>query len=114
MSADTNRAPNMDSLGFDLPTAAEGLAGAKRRLAKTFRHTDMIWVVDEVYDPVTPAWNIDFVRQGATGCWVRQRARYDEQAEVLYYMGEIPLSAAEFRAVRQKFARFPIAELQGA
>jgi hypothetical protein len=108
----TQAADATNSYGFDLPTAEQGLAAAKRRLAQTFRPTDMIWVVGEVYDPTTPARNIDFVRQGAIGRWVRQRARYDEQAEVLYYLGEIPLTDAEFRAVRQKYARFPIAALQ--
>ncbi len=108
----TQAADTANSYGFDLPTAEQGLAAAKRRLAHTFRPTDMIWIVNETYDPVTPAWTIDFVRQGTTGHWVRQRARYDEQAEVLYYMGETPLTDTEFRTVRQKYARFPIAALQ--
>ena len=112
MMPDINRAPNLDALGFDLPTPEEGLIEAKHRLALTFRRSDMIWLVAETYDPATPAWNLDFVRQGAAGRWVRQRSRFDEQARVLYYLGETPLSDAEFRAVRQKFPVFPIAEWQ--
>ena len=110
MNQDLSRVPNLDALGFDLPTPEEGRAEAKRRLARTFRPTEMIWIVDEIYDPVTPAWNIDLVRQGAAGCWVRQRSRFDEQAQVLYYLGETPLSDAQFREARAKFKRFPIAE----
>lgn len=112
MKQDLSRVPNLDALGFDLPTPEQGLAEAKRRLALTFRRSDMIWLVAETYDPTTPAWNLDFVRQGATGRWVRQRSRFDEQAQVLYYLGETPLTDAEFRAVRQKYQVFPIAEWQ--
>ena len=112
MKPDRSRLPNLDALGFDLPTPEEGLAEAKRRLALTFRRSDMVWLIAETYDPSTPAWNIDVVRQGATGRWVRQRSRFDEQAQVLYYLGETPLDDAGFRAVRQKYPVFPVAEWQ--
>jgi hypothetical protein len=112
MKPDSSRVPNLDALGFDLPTPEEGLAEAKRRLALTFRRSDMVWLAAETYDPTTPAWNIDVVRQGATGRWVRQRSRFDEQAQVLYYLGETPLDDTEFRAVRQKYPVFPVAEWQ--
>jgi hypothetical protein len=112
MKLDRSRVPNLDALGFDLPTPEEGAIEAKCRLALTFRRGDMVWLVAENYDPTTPAWNIDVVRQGATGRWVRQRSRFDIQAQVLYYLGETPLSDAEFRAVRQKYPVFPVAEWQ--
>jgi len=112
MKPDPSRVPNLDALGFDLPTPEEGQIEAKRCLALTFRRSDMVWLVAETYDPTTPAWNIDVVRQGATGRWVRQRSRFDEQAQVLYYLGETPLDDAEFRAVRQKYPVFPVAEWQ--
>jgi hypothetical protein len=112
MKRDPSRVPNLDALGFELPTPAEGLIEAKRCLALTFRRSDMVWLVAETYDPTTPAWLIDVVRQGAAGRWVRQRSRFDEQAQVLYYLGETPLSDAEFRAVRQKYPVFPVADWQ--
>jgi hypothetical protein len=108
----SERVPNLDLLGFDLPTPAEGLIEAKRRLALTFRRNEMIWLVAEQYDPTTPAWNIDVLRQGAAGSWVRQRARFDEQAQVLYYLGETPLSDAEFRVARRQGQVFPVADWQ--
>jgi hypothetical protein len=104
--------PQLDALGFELPTPEEGLVEAKRRIAQTFRRNELVWLVEERYDPTTPAWNIDLVRQGAIGRWVRQRARFDEQAQVLYYMGETPLSDAEFRAARKQGQAFPVAEWQ--
>jgi len=104
--------PNLDALGFELPTPEEGLVEAKRRLAQTFRRSELVWLVEERYDPTTPAWNIDVMRQGMNGRWVRQRFRFDEQAQVLYYMGEMPLSDAEFRAARKQSPIFPIAEWQ--
>ena len=108
----SQRSPNQDALGFDLPTPEQGLVEAKRRLALTFRRSELVWLAAEQYDPTTPAWNIDVVRQGAAGRWIRQRARFDEQAQVLYYLGETSLSDAEFRAARQKGTIFPVAEWQ--
>ena len=113
MTQDLSQAvPNLDALGFELPTPEEGLAEAKRRLALTMRRSELVWLMDERYDRTTPAWNLDVVRQGANGRWVRQRARFDEQAQVLYYMGETPLSDAEFRTARQQGQIFPVAEWQ--
>jgi hypothetical protein len=105
-------APNLDALGFDLPTPEEGLVEAKRRIAQTFRRSELVWLLAERYDPSTPAWNIDVLRQGMNGYWVRQRGRFDEQAQVLYYMGETPLNDAEFRAARKQGQIFPVAEWQ--
>jgi hypothetical protein len=104
--------PNLDALGFDLPTPQEGLAEAKRRFALTLRRSELLWLMQEQYDPTTPAWNLDVTRMGANGRWVRQRSRFDEQAQVLYYMGETPLSDAEFRAARKQGQIFPVAEWQ--
>ena len=112
MQEQSERVPNTDAHGFDLPTPEEGLIEAKRRLALTFQRTEMVWLMAEQYDPTTPAWNLDVVRQGATGRWVRQRFRFDEQAEVLYYLGESVLSDAEFKAARRIGTIFPVAEWQ--
>lgn len=114
MNHDLARVPNIDALGFDLPRPEEGLIEAKRHLAQTFRPNEMIWIVAETYDPITPSWQINVVRQGTAGRWVRQRTRFDQQANVLYYLGETALSDAEFRAVRSKYQRFPISEWQQA
>jgi hypothetical protein len=104
--------PQLDALGFDLPTPEEGLAEAKRRLAQTLRRSELAWLLQEKYDPTTPAWNIDVLRMGANGRWVRLRVRFDEQAQVLYFMGETPLSDAEFRAARAQGQIFAVAEWQ--
>ena len=104
--------PNLDVHGFDLPTPEEGLVEAKRRFALTLRRSELAWLIQEQYDPTTPAWNIDVARMGANGRWVRQRSRFDEQAQVLYFLGETPLSDAEFRAARKQGQIFPVAEWQ--
>ena len=104
--------PNLDALGFDLPTPEEGLAEAKRRIAQTLRRSELVWLLQEKYDPTTPAWNIDVARMGANGSWMRQRARFDEQAQVLYFLGETSLSDTEFRAARKQGQIFPVAEWQ--
>jgi hypothetical protein len=104
--------PNLDVHGFDLPTPEEGLIEAKRRFALTIRRSELIWLLQEQYDPSTPAWNIDVARMGANGRWVRHRTRFDEQAQVLYFLGETPLSDTEFRAARKQGQIFPVAEWQ--
>lgn len=100
--------------GFYVPSAAEGLLEAKRRLAKTLRPGELVWLVNETFDPVASAWLLDVVRAGATGRWIRQRSRFDIQAEVLYYMGETALTDAEFQNVRRSGNVFPVAEWQMA
>ena len=112
MSDTTQRVPNLDALGFELPTPDEGLIEAKRRLAQTFRRSELVWLLNERYDPVTPSWLIDMIRQGATGRWVQQRYRFDVQAEVLYFLGESPLRDDEFRAARRAAAIFPVSDWQ--
>src|SRR5579859_5254327 len=90
-----------DNLGFVLPTPEAGRKLARQRLSATFQKGELVWLLGEHYDANTPAWNIDILRQGASGQWVRQRYRFDEQAEVLYFMGESALSDSEFRLARQ-------------
>jgi hypothetical protein len=99
--------------GFYVPSAEEGLAETKHRLARTYRSNEMVWLVGQTFDPVGSAWVIDVVRQGAGGRWVRQRSRFDIQAEVLYYMGEQPLTDAEFNSIRRSAKVFQVAEWQG-
>jgi hypothetical protein len=110
MQTPSQPVPNLD--GFELPSPETSLVRAKHRLAQTLRRDEMVWLVAERYDPSTPAWTLDIVRQGALGRWVRQRQSFDVQAEVLYYMGESALTDAEFRAVRRSAAPFPVAEWQ--
>ena len=112
MSDTTQPVPNLDALGFELPTPEQGLIEAKRRLAQTFRRSELVWLLSERYDPVTPSWLIDIIRQGAMGRWVRQRYRFDEQAEVLYFLGESALRDDEFRAARRAGTIFPVPEWQ--
>ncbi len=108
MQTPSQQVPNLD--GFELPPPEESLVRAKQRLAQTLRHDEMVWLVAERYEPAMPSWTLDVVRQGALGRWVRQRQRFDTQAEVLYYMGESALSDTEFRDVRRSAALFPVAE----
>jgi hypothetical protein len=112
MQDPSERGLNKDVHGFDLPTPEEGLAEAKRRLARTFNRDELVWLMGERYDPTTPAWLIDVIRQGTTGRWMRQRYRFDEQAEVLYWLGESTLSDEEFRAARRAGSIFSVADWQ--
>ena len=106
------RLPNLDVYGHKLPTPEEGLVEAKRLLARIFRRGERVWLLGTRYDPITPGWLIDILRQGAGGRWVRQRYMFDEAAQVLHYRGESTLGDAEFRAARREGSIFPVAEWQ--
>jgi hypothetical protein len=77
-------------------------------MALTFRRGELIWTVSEQYNEHDLAWNIDVVRQGAQGRWVRQRHRYDGQAATLYFLGERALTDEEFRAARAASTPFDV------
>lgn len=84
-------------------------AEARQRLARTFRAGELVWLLDERYEPMMPGWDINILRQGTNGRWMHQRYRFDAQSDVLYFMGEDALSDAEFRAMRRARALFPLA-----
>lgn len=88
------------------PGREEGRRGAQRRLSQILRDGELVWVLEESYDPRIPGWRVDLLRQGTNGRWVRQRYRYDQAADVLYFLGESALSDAEFRAARVGGTRF--------
>jgi hypothetical protein len=105
--------PHLSSLdvhGHELPTPEQGLIEAQRRMARTFRDNERVWLVGTRYDPVLPGWLVDIVRQGATGRWVRQRYLFDESAKILHFRGESALSDAEFRLARSQGMPFPAGE----
>ena len=110
MDDTAQRLPNLDVHGHTLPTPEEGLVEAKRLLARIFRRGERVWLIGTRYDPITPGWLIDIVRQGAAGRWVRQRYMFDEAAQVLHYLGESALGDAEFRAARRAGTIFSVAE----
>jgi hypothetical protein len=112
MEDTSQRVPNLDVYGHALPTPEEGLVEAKRLLARTLRRGQRVWLLGTRYDPITPGWLLDIVRQGAAGRWVRQRYMFDEAAQVLHYRGESTLSDAEFRAARRDGSIFSVAEWQ--
>ena len=63
--------PNLDVHGHELPTPEQGLVEAKRLLARIFRRGERVWLLGTRYDPVTPGWLIDVLRQGGSGRWVQ-------------------------------------------
>ena len=112
MDDTSQRLPNLDVYGHQLPSPEEGLVEAKRLLARIFGRGERVWLLGTRYDPIAPGWLIDILRQGATGRWVRQRYMFDEAAQVLHYRGESTLDDAEFRLARRQGAIFPVAEWQ--
>lgn len=83
-------------------------AEGRRRLAHTFQTGELVWLLGERFEPMMPAWDMDILRQGSNGRWMRQRYRFDAQAEVLHFLGEDALDDAGFRAARRRGTRFPL------
>lgn len=82
---------------------------ARQMLAKTFFPGELVWLLDERYEPIMPAWDMNILRQGAAGRWMHQRYRFDAQSDILHFLGEDALSDAGFREIRRKGTRFPVA-----
>jgi hypothetical protein len=106
------QAPPMSDTIEQLPSPDESLDEARRHLAHVLRLGELVWIVEERYDAPTTTWDIDAVRLGAQGRWVRQRHRYDGQAQTLYFLGERALSDQEFRKARQSGTPFDVAAWQ--
>lgn len=84
-------------------------AKARHVLAKTFFQGEMVWLLGEQCEPIMPAWDMDILRQGTAGRWMRQRYRFDAQSDILHFLGEAALSDTAFREMRRKGTRFPMA-----
>jgi hypothetical protein len=97
---------------FSLPTREDALDAARRELAHKLSPGELVWVAAERYDDEQTMWQLDVVRLGAQGRWVRMRHRYDAQAETLYFLGESALSDEEFRRARQSGTPFDVAAWQ--
>jgi hypothetical protein len=108
VASQTNRMDTGNSSSAAQPNPAE----ARRRLSDTFRAGELVWLVREQYDLHTQAWLIDVVRQGTFGRWMQQRYRFDEQADVLYFLGEHALNDDEFRHLRNGARIFPVVATQ--
>ncbi len=97
-----------DIAQYHLPSQEAAHDAAYRSLAHQLGAAEKIWIVREQFHPHEIFWDLDIVRQGAQGDWVRQRYRYDGQSETIYYLGESALSVAEFRAARKSLPRFDV------
>lgn len=98
-----------DAVPGSVPPLETVRVEARRRLARTFRPGELVWLLDERYEPVMPAWDMNILRQGTNGRWMHQRYRFDAQSDVLHFMGEDALSDVAFRETRRTGALFPLA-----
>lgn len=103
-----NRSPNTQSNGAAPASKAE----RDRELARVFRENDVVWLVQERYDPQYDAWNVDFVYQGAVGRWMRIRYRYDGPSRTVYFKGTRPVTEEELAGLRRTAKIFPVSTLR--
>lgn len=80
---------------------------ARGHVVKMFRPGELVWLVGETYDTVLGMWQLEILRLGSFARWMHQRYRYDEAADVLYFLGETTLSDEAFRVARERGALFP-------
>jgi hypothetical protein len=104
----------MESYGLPVPLAEASRRSARIAVARLLRRDELVWLLTERYNAEIGVWQLELLRTGGGGRWVRQRYHYDSQAETIYYMGESALDDAAFRAARAGASAFPIAELQDA
>ncbi len=71
-------------------------------LAVMFQPGELVWQLNEVYDSVANTWNVDVVRMGPYGRWMRQRYTYDVLRGVIYFFGERPLDDAELATIKRE------------
>ncbi|NJP06453.1 MAG: hypothetical protein HC837_12925 [Chloroflexaceae bacterium] len=71
-------------------------------LRRLLRPDEMVWLVEEAYDPVETTWRVDLVRQNRQGQWMRQRYVYDVPRQIVYFKGERPISDAERAKIRRE------------
>ena len=100
-----NQPPATNEIGFAQPRATA--SQARSRVGEAFRQGELIWLADETYDPVLGMWHFDVLRQGNFGAWLQQRYRFDEAADVVYFLGESNLSDTAFRTLRAGATLFP-------
>ena len=99
-----------EAQGFDSLPPEVGKTEARKRLRHMFRPGEHVWLLDERYNSAASAWDLDILRQGAAGRWVRQRYRFDTQDEVLYFLGESSLTDDQFREARRHASLFQPAD----
>jgi len=80
---------------------------ARGHVEKMFRPGELVWLVGETYDANLGMWQLEILRLGGFARWAHQRYRYDEAADVLYFLGETTLSDEAFRVARERGALFP-------
>lgn len=71
-----------------------------RALAHIFKTGELAWVLEERYEAPTSSWTIVLMRSGPQARWMRQRYRYDSAVDVLFFLGERPLSDEEAAQAR--------------
>lgn len=80
---------------------------ARSHVVKMFRPGELVWLAGETYDADLGMWQLEILRLGSFARWAHQRYRYDEAADVLYFLGETTLSDEEFRVARERGVLFP-------
>ncbi len=84
-----------------VPSREEAYTATMRQLELVLRSSEQTWIVAESYDDYNTAWQIDLVRRGDHGRWVRQRYRFDAQSDTLHFRGEQQINASELAQARR-------------
>ncbi len=72
-----------------------------RELSAILKEGETAWRVSETYDDIEKTWNVDIIRMGPQGLWMKQRYKYDVLTGVFYFFGQRPLDDEEFATLRK-------------
>lgn len=64
-------------------------------LTQLLKPNEMALLIEERYEAPTSSWMLTIARQGPQARWMRQRYRYDSAVDVLFFLGERPLTEDE-------------------
>lgn len=75
------------------------------RLRTIFQGSALVWIVEELYEPIGPIWRVTLLCQAAMGRWMQRRYRYDIPSDTLQFAGEQPATDNELLAARRSGRR---------
>jgi hypothetical protein len=81
------------------------LTAGIRALAEIFRHGEIVWIIDTLYEQSGPVWRLTLICPGPRSGWMRRRYRYDIPSGTLHFTGETPAGEAELAAARRSGRR---------
>jgi hypothetical protein len=106
MTIPTTTALPPEVAALPVPSREAAYTAAMQHIALTVRGNEQVWIASELFDEHNTAWQIELLRRGSHGRWVRQRYRFDAQSDTLHFRGEQQISSTELEQARRTAKEF--------